>query len=880
MPNFNGETLTITLDIGTTEIDVKDLYSEWKRWLTTGGTQNRKYPQAFRTVGGDNLTPGITAGAYYFIQNQFGWRIKPAEEDATVLLTGNLAPENSSLPILVPTDGDYSVLVAGLQPITQSVEDILTQNQQIEYRGQVVVDFIFGRSGNIYPIGLTSDPVDNVLDAFTIANNIGSTTFVIKNGTFVLDRNAISYTFIQGGGEGTVDVNGYNVGGSNFLGTLFKNTDFSGTTSGVHVIGSNIFGMKNFRGFAENCGIVGEITLQPNACVFNKCFSINLTGDEEGEAIFNAQNHGAVLNITSFSGTMDLINTTSTFKGDVNITAGEIHIYDSCSGGTLNLRGIGDLTDNSTGIQINRNGFIEGEDVIQLREYIYIDVENGETGTTENVGTSIRPVNNLQDAYTISEKRKIKKFRIKTETQNTAIELDRDYLDYVFEGTIGKFNAFININGFNVNDSVFRNVSIFGGGSGDIFGERIDTLNVTGITGIIQDSGILGIVVNEDNHELELINCYSAVGGSGYPIVDFNGQSGVTFIVRNYSGSLGLKNSTHLNNSLSFDVTSGRMILDETNTAGDLIMRGVGSLLDNSMGLSINRTGFIEGDDLIQLRSYIYIDTVNGESGITENIGTIVRPVNNLQDAYTISQKRKQFAFKIKTDPFGVNRIILDRDYSNYIFEGIISPSTAIIDLNGQVVNGTAFKNVAISGSCIGNIIAKDTVVSDVSGFVGVFDDCSLTGIITPADYGETIMEDCFSITTNLTPNTPTINMGLITNRNVQLRNHGGNLDFINLTNPNAKLTLDINNGVITGDMSNTSGNVNIRGIGVLIDETNGSVVNSTSFINPQYIEELYKLQGLDPNTPMTVTKTSRIAGNINLAITGDGENTATVTRT
>jgi hypothetical protein len=45
-------------------------------------------------------------------------------------------------------------------------------------------------------------------------------------------------------------------------------------------------------------------------------------------------------------------------------------------------------------------------------------------------------------------------------------------------------------------------------------------------------------------------------------------------------------------------------------------------------------------------------------------------------------------------------------------------------------------------------------------------------------------------------------------------------------------------------------------------------------------IEELHAIAGLDPASPMTVTKTSRGAGSISLVITGDGVNTTTVTRT
>lgn len=44
-------------------------------------------------------------------------------------------------------------------------------------------------------------------------------------------------------------------------------------------------------------------------------------------------------------------------------------------------------------------------------------------------------------------------------------------------------------------------------------------------------------------------------------------------------------------------------------------------------------------------------------------------------------------------------------------------------------------------------------------------------------------------------------------------------------------------------------------------------------------VDELHKIQGLDAANPMTVTTTTRTAGDIDLAITGDGTTTTTVTR-
>lgn len=49
--------------------------------------------------------------------------------------------------------------------------------------------------------------------------------------------------------------------------------------------------------------------------------------------------------------------------------------------------------------------------------------------------------------------------------------------------------------------------------------------------------------------------------------------------------------------------------------------------------------------------------------------------------------------------------------------------------------------------------------------------------------------------------------------------------------------------------------------------------------ITPIMYEELHRIQGLNSSVPMSVTPTSRIAGDIELEITGNGVTSSTVTR-
>jgi hypothetical protein len=113
----------------------------------------------------------------------------------------------------------------------------------------------------------------------------------------------------------------------------------------------------------------------------------------------------------------------------------------------------------------------------------------------------------------------------------------------------------------------------------------------------------------------------------------------------------------------------------------------------------------------------------------------------------------------------------------------------------------------------------------------------------------------------------------------------------VKLTNKtgNSKVSIDLASGQVKIDLTTvTSGEIVVRGIGKVVEATTGDWLGSGTYGNVTLInettfglmlQELWKLQGLDSDAPMTVTPTSRIAGLISQIISGDGTTTTTVTR-
>lgn len=107
---FDGENLLVLLPAGQTVVLAeRELYSAWKEWVKTA--TNSRYPLAFRTTAGDPISPTQEQAAGFFIRNDLGWRIRPPEEDINISIEGSLYAEDTTLPIVTPTVGAFTVLV-------------------------------------------------------------------------------------------------------------------------------------------------------------------------------------------------------------------------------------------------------------------------------------------------------------------------------------------------------------------------------------------------------------------------------------------------------------------------------------------------------------------------------------------------------------------------------------------------------------------------------------------------------------------------------------------------------------------------------------------------------------------------------------------------
>ena len=156
---------------GTGSFQVLDLYSRWKDWLLL--SDNIKYYQAFRYVGGDPTVGSDSLGITYFLTN--GWRIQPFSANHRLQVAGNLFTNEGDSPFEL-VSGSFQVqvenkvsnltdsTVVGLGDISSSIENIQTDVTYISASIGPIGDEVSDISGSLTVIGDEVSDISGSID--------------------------------------------------------------------------------------------------------------------------------------------------------------------------------------------------------------------------------------------------------------------------------------------------------------------------------------------------------------------------------------------------------------------------------------------------------------------------------------------------------------------------------------------------------------------------------------------------------------------------------------------------------------------------------------------------------------------------------------------
>lgn len=245
-------------------------------------------------------------------------------------------------------------------------------------------------------------------------------------------------------------------------------------------------------------------------------------------------------------------------------------------GDVVNLNQVSVRSANSVGLSFS--------DIINdqsYQGYVWIDTVDGLSGTQYPRGTPSDPVSNWTDAVIIAESRKFESFKLR----HALVLPNAAVLDQYTISGLNLIGSVLTFDGNSVVDTEVTGVTFSGSlGTGHLVARQCNVQALTNFEGSAYDCRIDGNIQLKatpyDSLNVSFINCVSGFAGDARFTLDCNGTtSNIQF--RNWTGGIGITNFTG-GNSMSIDVSQGKVVIDSTCTAGTILVRGVAEVVDNS----------------------------------------------------------------------------------------------------------------------------------------------------------------------------------------------------------------------------------------------------------------------------------------------------------
>jgi hypothetical protein len=204
----------------------------------------------------------------------------------------------------------------------------------------------------------------------------------------------------------------------------------------------------------------------------------------------------------------------------------------------------------------------------------------GQSGTAIPVGTRATPVDNFDDAITIANNLGIRRIQLATSgTLGGGVAATGK----VFAGDNATVDTLTLRSAANVTDCGFQNLTVEGTLDGNNIFRDCTVNDINYVNGILQECSLTGTISVDGTAQANIINCWSGTAGIAddqLVTIDMGG-SGNSLALRNYSGGLKLTNYSG-GGAITLDFSSGRVVIDATCTGGEIGIRGIAEVTDNS----------------------------------------------------------------------------------------------------------------------------------------------------------------------------------------------------------------------------------------------------------------------------------------------------------
>ena len=219
--------------------------------------------------------------------------------------------------------------------------------QHSSFNGGVTVDVTSIYSGVTYPIGTPRQPVNNIVDALSIAATNGFFQLYIKgNITFDTGDTIDSFKIIGNGtGQTVININPGAVISSCELREAFISGTFDGNNT---IIDSHVEDILYVDGHIQDTIVTGTITLSGTGLLHMTNCTSGVPGVSTPTLDFGGSGSG--LSLRNYAGGLLLTNKTGTDDCSIDLNSGQLRIDTTVTGGTIIVRGVGKVVDDSTGL--------------------------------------------------------------------------------------------------------------------------------------------------------------------------------------------------------------------------------------------------------------------------------------------------------------------------------------------------------------------------------------------------------------------------------------------------------------------------------------------------------------------------------------------------
>jgi len=341
-------------------------------------------PRIFSTGGKEFLDATTSVGLTMTLLNAliaFEARPGPAFEQVRIDGGNLVALDALDVPV------DPVATTAFTQVVRTSSSSATLQNQEAlqaaTFSGFVAIDILNGAAGTEFPRGTREFPCDNLVDAHIIAEERGLQDFqIISSMTFTSEDFSNGHKFV---GDSIATVTVILDPSTNIANCTFQNMTIEGTLDGDNVLRDcRLRSVTNVSsGGVHSSLIEGTINILGNVkSQWFDCWSSDSGLDIGDYPIFDMGGSGNNLVVRGWSGGLGIQNVTSgTDESVIDFESGRAVFDATVAAGRFGVRGVADVTDNSTGTAVIEDNTLNGKVQELVKAQFNKMITDPDTGT-------------------------------------------------------------------------------------------------------------------------------------------------------------------------------------------------------------------------------------------------------------------------------------------------------------------------------------------------------------------------------------------------------------------------------------------------------------------------------------------------------------------